>query len=94
MDKAEIDKVTKNLPVVKKDISKEYLKATNNLRNVIKAILDRDLTDEEKGKIRIYSYGLATNIVADRYMRRYGLNEMSKADARKLITDMLTEDSN
>mgnify|MGYP003154453596 CR=1 FL=1 len=94
MDKAEINKLTKNLPIVKKDITEAYLEATNNLRNVISVILDRELSTEEKSKVRIYSYGLATNIVEDRYMRRFGLNEMSKADARKLITDMLTEDSN
>jgi len=88
----ELDKIFKNLPLVKKEIAKAYMYNTKNIRKTLEVVLERDLLDKENNRVRLLCYDLAITQVADKMVKEYGLDELQKDEAREVIKALLSEE--
>ena len=88
----ELDKIFKDLPLVKKEIAKAYMYNTKNIRKTLEVVLERDLLDKENNRVRLLCYDLAITQVADIMVKDYGLDELQKDEAREVIKALLSEE--
>jgi len=86
------DKILENLPEVKKDIAKKYLRFSDSIRKTTKQVIGRDLDDEENSRIRLLAFEISIESQANEYLENYGLKDLDKSEAIKIISRLINDD--
>jgi hypothetical protein len=67
MEQDEYEKIFGNMPIQQKDVAKAYMENCKHIKTTMERVLDRELDDSEKERLRIHSFNLALTQVAKDY---------------------------